>query len=67
MDKKLISATTVREICGGISDMSLWRWLNDPNLDFPKPLYISRRRYWREPAVDEWLDQQIVAQVEVTR
>ena len=67
MDKKLISATTVREICGGISDMSLWRWLNDPNLDFPKPLYISRRRYWREAAVDAWLDQQFVAQVEVTQ
>lgn len=56
MEHKLISAAAVRDLCGGVSDMTLWRWLHDPELDFPKPVYISRRRYWREADVIEWLD-----------
>ena len=58
---KRISAAQVCEICGGVSDMSLHRWLNNPELDFPKPIYISRRRYWREADVIEWLDAREVA------
>lgn len=56
MQSKLISANTVRELCGGISDMSLWRWLNHPELGFPKPIYISTRRYWREADIAEWIE-----------
>lgn len=58
MERKLISAATVRELCGGISDMSLWRWLNNPELAFPKPIHIAKRRYWREADVIAWLDAQ---------
>ncbi|MFT6088334.1 helix-turn-helix transcriptional regulator [Sulfitobacter sp.] len=65
MDKKLIPAGTVRELCGGISDMSLWRWLNDATLDFPRPIYISRRRYWRQADVLAWVEAQAAAQCEV--
>lgn len=53
---KRIPSKEVRELCGGISDMSLWRWLNNPALDFPKPIYIGRRRYWRESEILDWLD-----------
>ncbi|MEM9395479.1 MAG: AlpA family phage regulatory protein [Pseudomonadota bacterium] len=56
-----IQAHRVREICGGISDMTLWRWLNTPEMDFPKPIYIGRRRYWREEEVHAWLEAQEVA------
>ena len=31
----------------GVSDMSLYRWLRDAELNFPKPIYIGRYRYWR--------------------
>lgn len=65
MDKKLIAAATVRELCGGISDMSLWRWLQDSDLNFPKPIYISRRRYWRLADVLAWVEAQALAQCEV--
>jgi len=58
---KRINAARVCEICGGVSDMSLWRWLNDPALNFPKPIYIARRRYWREADVIAWLDAQAEA------
>jgi predicted DNA-binding transcriptional regulator AlpA len=55
MECKLIPSATVREICGGRSDMSLWRWLNDPAMGFPRPLVISRRRYWREADIARWI------------
>lgn len=59
---KRINAARVCELCGGVSDMSLWRWLNDNKLNFPKPIYISRRRYWREADVIAWLEaQEVVA------
>ncbi|MBU3259310.1 AlpA family phage regulatory protein [Roseovarius sp. PS-C2] len=53
-----IPAAAVREICGDISDMTLWRWLDNEALKFPKPIYIGNRRYWREADVIEWLDSQ---------
>ncbi len=58
MEHKLIPAKTVRELCGGISDMSLWRWLNDPALNFPKPVYIQKRRFWREAEILDWIESQ---------
>jgi predicted DNA-binding transcriptional regulator AlpA len=58
MNDKRIPARDVRNICGGVSDMTIWRWLNDPALNFPKPIYIARRRYWKEADVTAWLDAQ---------
>lgn len=58
MEHKLITATAVRSICGGVSDMTLWRWLNDPALNFPKPVYIARRRFFREADVVAWINAQ---------
>ena len=56
MEHKLISAAAVRELCGGVSDMTLWRWLADPELDFPKPVYIGKRRYWRCADLIAWIE-----------
>ena len=56
MEHKLISAAAVRDLCGGISDMTLWRWIHDPELEVPKPVYIGRRRYWREADIIAWLE-----------
>jgi len=55
MKTRVLSAAVVRHVCGGISDMTLWRWLNDPELGFPKPVYIGKRRYWQEAELEEWL------------
>jgi predicted DNA-binding transcriptional regulator AlpA len=49
--KELLTSARLRELEGGISDMSLWRRLNDPQLNFPKPIYILKRRYWYPSAV----------------
>lgn len=53
---KRIQAAQVCELCGGVSTMSIWRWLNDPEMNFPKPIYIGRRRYWRETDITDWLE-----------
>jgi len=58
---RIIKAQDLRALCGGISDMTLWRWLNDQSLDFPRPIYLGRRRYWRETEVLAWLDAREVA------
>jgi hypothetical protein len=42
-----LTAVQVRARYGGVTSMSLWRWLHDPELHFPVPLLIKRRRYWR--------------------
>lgn len=54
--ERRINAATVRSICGNVSDMTLWRWLDQR--DFPKPVYIAKRRYWRESDIVNWLEAQ---------
>ncbi|WP_152455406.1 AlpA family transcriptional regulator [Roseivivax sp. THAF40] len=46
--------------------MTLWRWLQRPDLSFPKPAYIARRRYWREAEILAWLDEQAKPQEEAS-
>src|SRR5215213_7972081 len=51
----LVSAKRVCDhFFGGISDMTLWRWLQDEELGFPRPLVINGRRYWRENEIVAW-------------
>lgn len=55
MTEKLLNSNQVREICGNVSDMTLWRWQQDAGVNFPKPsLVINRRRYWDESAIIDW-------------
>jgi predicted DNA-binding transcriptional regulator AlpA len=35
--------------------MALWRRLNRPDLNFPRPRYVGKRRYWVEHEVIEWV------------
>jgi len=57
----LVPARIVRAELGGISDMTLWRWLRRPDLNFPQPILIARRRYWRRADIDTW-KQKLAAQ-----
>lgn len=38
----------------GISQMSLWRWLHDAKLNFPAPVQIRERNYWRLEEIVDW-------------
>jgi predicted DNA-binding transcriptional regulator AlpA len=45
------------QVCAryGITDMSLWRWLNDAEINFPQPtLRIRDRRFWLEAELIAW-------------
>lgn len=55
---KLMNAHQVREMLGGVSDMFLWRRLNEPGSTFPRPIILSRRRYWRESDIAAWIEAQ---------
>lgn len=53
-DEEMLTAKQTRQRYGGLSDMSLWRWLRDPDLKFPKPMIINSRRYWRRADLTSW-------------
>lgn len=59
--KRLLTAKEVRERFGGISDMSLWRWLDSETLNFPKPIHIQRRRFWEADAIEAFIAGQAEA------
>ena len=42
----LIPSAVVRRHFGGISDMTIWRWVHKGIL--PAPVKINGRNYWRE-------------------
>lgn len=42
-----LNSRQVRQRYGDTSDMSIWRWLRDDRLKFPKPMYINGRRFWK--------------------
>lgn len=65
-DDRLINSAEVRRLCGGIGTSTLDRWLNGekrkgrrtrtaPLADFPKPIKIGDRNYWRLGAVRRFI------------
>lgn len=50
--KKFSTASAVRQRYGGMSDMTLYRWLQNPTLGFPRPRYINGRRYFDDDELD---------------
>lgn len=47
----------------GVTDRTLARWLEDAKLDFPRPVLINARRYWREADLVEWERSRVSAKV----
>lgn len=56
---KLITQAEIKDTFGGVSDMTIWRWLQDPKMGFPKPIKIKTRNYWKSIDVDTWLTVQV--------
>ena len=57
-EKNLIKAHSLLSRFGGISSQTLWRYVKDPNLGFPKPLYICGTRYWVSGEIDDFINRQ---------
>jgi hypothetical protein len=34
--------------------MTLWRWLHDPDMHFPQPTVINKRRYFEDGKLAEF-------------
>jgi predicted DNA-binding transcriptional regulator AlpA len=43
-----------------VSNMCLWRWQRDPELNFPKPTRINKYHYTDLNQVDQWMKERIV-------
>lgn len=42
--RRYLTSSAVRQRYGNISNMSLWRWLADPELGFPQPIRVGKLR-----------------------
>ena len=38
----------------GVTSMTLHRWINDPELGFPPPIFFGRFRYWKLSELAAW-------------
>lgn len=52
-----VTAKAVMAEFGGICDMTLSRWLADDSLDFPRPIYIKRRRYFSHEEIQAFKER----------
>ena len=53
-DDALLNSGQVKARCGNVSDMAIWRWLRDERVQFPQPIKINRRNYWRLGDLRAW-------------
>ena len=37
-----------------VTDMTIHRWLIDDAMQFPRPYYFGRFRYWRQDELQSW-------------
>ncbi len=56
-DEALLNSAQTKARCGNVTDMCIWRWLRDPRVQFPQPVKINRRNYWRLGDLRTWQNQ----------
>lgn len=63
MSKRLLTSNEVRALFGDTCQMTLWRWLQDESLRFPKPTKIRQRRYWDADEIEAFRNRMVSAAV----
>ena len=53
-DDVLLTSAQTRARVGGVSTMCIWRWMRDPRVQFPAPVKINARNYWRLGDLRRW-------------
>ena len=53
VDDRYLTAAQVRARYGGVSDMWIWRRMNDAS-GFPRPLMLGGRRFWKLSDLVNW-------------
>jgi predicted DNA-binding transcriptional regulator AlpA len=61
---RLIGSRELRELFGGVSTMSIWRWTHGGEPEFPKPVKIAKRNFWRLGAVLSFITERERASLE---
>ena len=56
MTDRLLTKKEVREICGGISEATFWRWRRDPEVKFPDAISFGGKTFWRQTAINAWFE-----------
>lgn len=64
--RKMLTANAVKARNNNISNPTLYRWERDPDLGFPKPVVIRRRKFYFEDELEAWEARQAAAR-EVVR
>lgn len=56
--KRLDNMLSTKEICEklGVSRVTLWRWVKDPNVKFPEPYKVGRDKMWPESVIAQFFD-----------
>jgi predicted DNA-binding transcriptional regulator AlpA len=52
---RYISAAETCRRVGNITTVTLWRWLKNEDLKFPRPSVINKRRYFDEAEIARWV------------
>ncbi|SFH21197.1 helix-turn-helix transcriptional regulator [Sulfitobacter dubius] len=59
MDRpEYVPAHVARREILGVSEMTVWRWRQDPSLGFPSPVRIRNRLYFRADELRDWMETQ---------
>lgn len=53
-DDVLLTSNQTRARCGSVSTMCIWRWMKDERVQFPRPVKINGRNYWRLGDLRQW-------------
>jgi predicted DNA-binding transcriptional regulator AlpA len=53
-DDTLLTSAQMRARVGGVSTMCIWRWMRDPRVQFPHPVKLNSRNYWRLGDLRQW-------------
>ena len=58
-DDALLNSGQVKARFGNVSDMCIWRWMRDERVNFPQPLKINNRNYWRLGDLNDWQQMKV--------
>jgi predicted DNA-binding transcriptional regulator AlpA len=59
MDRpEYVPAPVARREILGVSEMTVWRWRQDPSLGFPQAVRIRSRLYYRADELRAWMETQ---------
>ncbi len=56
-DDVLLTSAQTRARVGGVTTMCIWRWMRDQRVQFPAPVKINSRNYWRLGDLRRWQAQ----------